>query len=162
MRSLWMIVLTASLGCGESAAPPTDAPPDAGAGEYEGLVTKSVAAYDSALRAECDCAARAGSTTSAEDCIAPSASGPSWIACGTTALASYDSPEVRTIARCFTDQLEERSQCLASTGCDSPDRAACEVTGLSCVSGDPTLIVKLIEACPDLGLLSRLTAPTME
>jgi hypothetical protein len=72
------------------------------------------------------------------------------------ALEQIDSPEVREIARCFSEDLDRRSQCLASMACDSPERAQCETTGLSCAGGDPQIIVKLIEACPDLGLLSRL------
>ena len=171
MRSVWVIVLSTCLGCGDSAAPAGaresnasmnsaggSATADSGTVELQALVTKSVAAYDSALRAACECAAGAGGVTSVEECMAPSASGPSWIPCGTMALAANDSPEVRAIARCFADQLEARSSCLASTSCDSPDRAQCDsITSLSCVGSDVQLIVRLIEACPDLGLLSRLS-----
>lgn len=168
MRSVWMMVLSTCLGCGDSGAPPngnmsaagSSATADSGTVELEALVMKSVAAYDRALRWECECAAQAGGVTSVEDCMAPSASGPSWVPCGTMALAAHDSPEVRAIARCFTDQLEARSSCLASTTCDSPDRAQCDSSALSCVGSDVQLIVTLIEACPDLGLLSRLSPPS--
>ena len=156
MRSVWVIVLSTCLGCADSGTPA-----DGDTVEYETLVTKSVAAYDHALRWECECAARAGGVTSVDECMAPSASGPSWVPCGTMALAANDSPQVRAIAQCFAEQLEARSRCLASTTCDSPDRAQCDsITALSCVGNDVQLIVTLIEACPDLGLLSRLSPPS--
>ena len=161
MRSVWMMVLSACLGCSDSGGPPNDlAAADGGSAELEVLVKKSVAAYDRALRWECECATRAGGVASVEDCMAPSASGPTWVPCGTMALAANDSPEVRAIARCFTDQLEARSSCLTRTTCDSPDRAQCDSSALSCVGSDVQLIVTLIEACPDLGLLSRLSPPS--
>lgn len=163
MRNVWMILLSFALApaCGRSdsdenkhAGPAADG----GTAGYEALVVQSVAAYDDVLRMECECVAESGGVASVEDCVAPSASGPSWVPCGTMALEANDSPEVQEIARCFAQELARRSQCLASMACDSPERSQCDSHGLSCAGDTPQIIVKLIEACPDLGLLSRLSA----
>jgi hypothetical protein len=177
IRALWMIVLTAWVGCGSqdnSRKPPradadgerdaaidgstADASSEGGTAELAALVRDAVANWDSALQASCQCLAASGAFASFDECVAPSASGPTWVPCGTMALAAMDSPETRVIARCLRDELRTRADCLSRTPCDSPEHAHCDdgAGAAMCASSDPQILLAVLQACPDLGLLSRL------
>lgn len=153
----------ASAGKADASLAP-DAGRDADAGtsqadippEIEAVVTEAVAAYDRILEQNCACVVDAGGFATLQECLAPSASGPSWVPCGSMVLAAMDSPQTRTVARCLADELSTRADCLAEHGCDAAEQAACSPGAFQCTSDNPAVIVQLIEACPDLGLLSRM------
>jgi hypothetical protein len=73
-------------------------------------------------------------------------------------LAANDSPETRAIARCLGDELRTRRDCLSSTACDSLEHEQCDdgAGATLCASNNPQVFAAVLQACPDLGLLSRL------
>lgn len=129
------------------------------AGDLVLRVTEAVRAYDRLVAENCECLVQQGAFASMGECLAPSASGPDWVPCATTFLKAHGSPSVSGLAQCLADDLDRRADCVSATACDAPERADCEggAAGIAlCGSGDPQLLVGLLQACPDLGLLSRL------
>jgi hypothetical protein len=185
MRIQWLIGLMALAGCSDSdrdarpemathadasmyadanthvdASMPPGPAADAGIdpAAIETLVARAVTAYDRALAQSCKCVVEAGGFATIDECLAPSASGPTWVPCGTMALAASGSPDALAIASCLADALDARADCLSQVSCDSQEQAGCGSGNgaLQCAMNDPQLIVQLIQTCPDLGLLSRL------
>jgi hypothetical protein len=177
MRIQWLLGVIALAGCNDSksgmpvdAGVPADVPADASAGvhpdasvdtggapaELVALLTEAVAAYDRGAKANCECLVERGGFDTVDECLVPIKSGPTWIPCGLKVLAANDSPQVRATARCLADALDARTACLSNTRCDSDASVHCPSNAILCAANDTQLVVDLLQACPDLGLLSRL------
>jgi hypothetical protein len=153
--TVWCLLV----GCAaDAAAPKSDASVAADGGEatIERAVTEAVAAFDRVLAQNCRCVVEGGGVDKVDDCVRPAKSDPSWVTCGTSFLTERDSPETRVIARCLADEYAARDRCLSAAECFTDTMQECSRGAPRCLGIDPQLLVDLLEACPDLGLLSRL------
>jgi hypothetical protein len=148
----------ADAGAPHDAAAHTEASADTGGAPAElgALLTETVAAYDRGAKAGCECVVEQGGFETLDECLTPIKSGPTWIPCGLKVLVANDSPQVRATARCLADALDARTACLSSTRCSSDASLHCPSNAFLCAASDTQLLVELLQACPDLGLLSRL------
>lgn len=182
MRISRLIALVACMGCDGSSSDEateqrdtgteTDAATTAGSAatspmasdadetdDVEALVRQAVENWDRVLDINCDCLVESGTFETLDACVKPSASAPDWVPCGTMALAQYELERTLVAARCLRDELKMRGDCLARTECGSEEQLQCEMGAMQCASKDPEVLVTVLQACPDLGLLSRPLIP---
>jgi len=81
---------------------------------------------------------------------------PEWLGCATSVLSGYDSPETRAIMRCYTDQTDATTECLATAPCDAEARSMCISSPLACIGPHVEVGLALATQCPDVALLPRL------
>jgi hypothetical protein len=139
----------------DAGAERTDA--DAGPPPLVDVVRSEVELYDRRIRAVCPCLVEQGQYATEEECLKLGASGPDWVECATMALESYDSAETRAQSQCYFEFLEEAAECVEASKCDTEQLTRCATPDLDCLTVVNERLNLVLTACPDFGLLSRVS-----
>lgn len=167
-KQTWVVVaLMSCLGCADDGARRAEVAEDAGAdarAEADAgmpplvdAVREEVSFYDRRIRATCPCLVAQGEYQTEEDCLKLGLSGPDWVDCATKALAPYDNPTTRAQSRCFDDFLRGAAECVEMSNCATDKLALCGNPDVNCLALNNQRITLLLTACPDFGLLSRVS-----
>jgi hypothetical protein len=142
----------------DGAARKTDAAGSADAGSaLITLLQADVELYDRRVRAICPCQVASGNYKTEKECLDLALSGPDWAQCAAQALAGRDSASARADTQCFMDYLEQAAECTESAKCDTAKLAVCGAPSSECLAKQSTGINLILAACPDFGLLSRVS-----
>src|SRR5687767_826534 len=76
--------------------------------------------------------------------------------CATKALADDDNAKTRAASQCYMDYLQETAEWVEAAMCDSDQLAVCGTPDADCLAANNERINRILNACPDFGLLSRL------
>jgi hypothetical protein len=130
---------------------------DAGPPPLLDVVRDEVALYDRRIHAACPCLVAQGTYSTEDECLKVGLSGPSWVDCATMALASYDNPTTRAQSQCYFDFLRDAAACTEAAHCDAAKLANCGNPDPDCLASQNERVTLLLTACPDFGLLSRVS-----
>jgi hypothetical protein len=157
---VWVAVaLSGSGACGDDE--PRGAEPRADGGGRPAtaeLLEDWTREWDREAMANCRCFVADGRFETIEACMALHGSGPSWVECASAALESIGTDGGEFDARCLIEERARRAQCLETSACDADTIHACLGAGMTCPPIPTEIVVRALERCPDLGLLSRLGA----
>jgi hypothetical protein len=134
-----------------------DASADAGMPPLGDAVREEISFYDRRIRATCPCLVAQGEYQTEEDCLKLGLSGPDWVDCATKALAAYDNPTTRSQSKCYFDFLRDAAECVEMSNCATDKLALCGDPDLNCLAENNERLTLLLTACPDFGLLSRVS-----
>ena len=127
-RLSWLAagLLLAAVGCsdddaGDKKSDHTARATDAGGGadasepepedELRELIATSIAAYDRQIETSCPCFVEHGGYKSVDECVMWQKSADHWVSCGTEAVRSRDSQELRDGIRCVKERADQNSEC---------------------------------------------------
>jgi hypothetical protein len=169
-RSIGSLALCLSCACGggargariardaaADAAHAADAAGSADAGPLRTFLQAEVEQFDRRVRAICPCLVASGSYKTEQECLDLSLSGPDWVQCAAKALADYDSPATRADSQCYVAFLQEAADCTESAACDNTKLAVCGTPQGDCLAKQSMRLNLILAACPDFGLLSRVS-----
>jgi hypothetical protein len=121
------------------------------------LLDQWVAQYDRQMSAQCECLTAAGAYPSHDACMADFGSGPGWSECATMLIEDGSIELDDEQAKCVIDEMAHQADCMERSQCGTAEFYECMQGESRCPAPDDDLILTVIEACPDTGLLSRFT-----
>jgi hypothetical protein len=117
---------------------------------------RALDAYDDQGRATCACLVESGAYETADDCLKYVLSKPDWAECAAATLAEDEYENAREVSGCFARQAELRAECVAASKCEPEAMSDCLQLAVDCTLPSNEQLNRVLLACPDTGLLSRL------
>jgi hypothetical protein len=167
-RTRLCLLLICSAACGgkgnatqsqvaDSGVDAAVADPPPAESEFHAVVREFLAEYNREVEVTCPCRVEQMAFTSLEECIGKTGEKPELVDCVSTMLAPDDTPELRDVLRCRTNQTKLRSDCLEASTCDADQTNACYemAAAMQCAVLDPQLLTRVVYGCPDAMLLAR-------